>query len=246
VSAFVTSVALYGDKTGPLQRLLATTQRIVAGQLGDSFRPYTLEQIHGTIIGLDGVADPSSGELVNQYFLELTGDRRSVNHRRAMEILADRLTPPMTIRFGGNRPDMPAAFASRGQHPFERSFSVQGDALVLMGWPIETVKNGDTTRPLDDLRRALNEAGFLHRYHRTPDDVDNDFYLVVGHHYKAPEEALRRTVELARVYLADHPVDVPVGTAQIRIVAADTATLARPSFVGALPINSEEFAALYQ
>lgn len=245
MSTYVSSVALYGEKTGPLRHLLATTQKIIAAHLGDTFRPYTLEQIHGTIMGLDGVADPSSGEFVNRYFLELTGERRSMDHRLAMDILADRLTPPVTIRLGGHRGDTAAAFTSRGQHPFERSFSVQGDALVLMGWPIETVKNGDAQRPLDDLRRALSEAGFLHRYHRSSDDVDNDFYLVVGHHREAPKDALGRAAGSVRAHLAAHPLDIQVGIAQVQIVAADNSTLAPATFVGTLPMGSEQLALLY-
>jgi hypothetical protein len=169
-----------------------------------------------------------------------------MDHRLAMEMLADRLAPPLTVRLGGHRPEVPAAFTSRGMHPFERSFSVQGNALVLMGWPADTVKNGDTARPLDDLRRALNGAGFLHRYHKAPDAVDNDFYMVVGHHRDAPDTALQRVAGLVRAYLADHPVDVTVGAAQIRIIAADTTTLDPATFVGRLPLTVEEIAALYR
>ena len=170
----ITAVALYGTKTGEFRELLETVQAMLGERLRASFRPYSLDQIHGTVIRLDGVADPGTGRIANQRYLDATGVPRAMDHARAMEILTAHLTPPLNIRIGGYRPDTPAAFASRGQHPHERMFSVQGNAFVLVGWPESTVRESvpESTvpddaapRPLDELRRAMSEANILHWYH---------------------------------------------------------------------------------
>src|SRR5512133_2676705 len=137
----ITAVALYGTKTGHFKILLETVQAILSERLRDRFRPYALDQIHGTVIRLDGVADAQAGFVVNLRYLEVTGVPRAMDHARALEILAAHLTPPLSIRIGGYGPGTAATFSSRGQHPHERMFSVQGDAFVLVGWPVSTVTN---------------------------------------------------------------------------------------------------------
>jgi len=82
----ITAVALYGTKTGALKRLLETVQAIISERLCDGFRPYTLEQIHGTVIRLDGATDTQTGLIVNQHYLELTGTPRAMDHARASEM----------------------------------------------------------------------------------------------------------------------------------------------------------------
>ena len=97
----ITAVALYGTKTGHFKILLETVQAILSERLRDRFRPYALDQIHGTVIRLDGVADAQAGFVVNLRYLEVTGVPRAMDHARALEILAAHLTPPLSIRIGG-------------------------------------------------------------------------------------------------------------------------------------------------
>jgi len=73
---WVSAVALYGPKTGEVRDLLESVQATIARQLGAAFLPYALEQIHGTLIGLNGVRDPATGALLSQYYLEHRGARR--------------------------------------------------------------------------------------------------------------------------------------------------------------------------
>ncbi len=233
----VTAVALYGPKTGALRSLLETVQAITGKRLRGGFRPYTLDQIHGTVIRLDGVTDRQTGLIVNQRYLELTGTPRAMDHARASEILAAYLTPPLSIRIGGYQPDTPATFSSRGQHPYERTFSLQGDAFVLMGWPVGTVMNGMSQRPLDEFRRKMNDANILHWYHESATDIDNDFHLVVGHHNGASQYEITEAVRYVRGYLARHPVQIQVGVDQIAIIAANSPTLAPAQFIGRLPVD---------
>jgi hypothetical protein len=102
---------------------------------------------------------------------------------------------PFQVQFGSfeNR-DYP--FQSRGVRPYERSFSLQGETPVLIGWPIgaeecdgndsfsQTARcdKGTRTYPrlLEDLRRSAQSFNVLHRWHREPADVDNDLYLRLG------------------------------------------------------------------
>jgi hypothetical protein len=242
----VTAVALYGTKTGAFRSVLETVQAIVGQQLGGGFRPYTLDQIHGTVIRLDGARDTENGLIVNQRYFEYSGTPRAMDHARASEILAACLTPPLSIRVGGFSPDTPVMFSSRGQHPYERTFSVQGDAFVLMGWPVSTVLNGISSRPLDDLRRKMNDANIMHWYHESSTDIDNDLHLVIGHHNWPSEHDVREAVHCARAYLAQHPVQIEVGVDQIVVIAANSPTLAPAQFIGRLPLNPVDIAGLYR
>lgn len=242
----ITAVALYGTKTGEFKKLLETVQALLSESLRGGFRPYTLDQVHGTVIRLDGVADARTGMIVNLRYLEVTGIRRAMDHARALEILAARLKPPLSIRIGGYGPDTPASFSSRGQHPYERMFSVQGNAFVLVGWPLSAVTAGLSPGPLDKLRRAMNEANILHWYHEPVADVDNDFHLVVGHHDGVPEHKAKDAVRGVRAYLAQHPVQVEVGADQLTIIAADSPTLAPAQFIGRLPVEPADIVNLYR
>ena len=232
-SRFVSAVAFYGPKAGRLRELVAGVQDLIASHVGRDFRPYTHEQVHATLIALNGVRD--GGTVVNEYMLELAGRRREMDLPRVMDILARRFATPLPVRIGGFRPDQAPPFTSRGQHPAQRSFSVQDRAFVLVGWPAASIA-GDG-RPLDELRREMNAAGLLHRYHASPGDVDNDLHMVVGHHAGAPATALGRAAAAVRDMLAAEPADLAIGLADVTVVAADSHTLAPPLFVSGIPAD---------
>jgi hypothetical protein len=232
-SRFVSAVAFYGPKAGRLRELVAGVQDLIASHVGRDFRPYTHEQVHATLIALNGVRD--GGTLVNEYMLELAGRRREMDLPRVMDILARRFATPLPVRIGGFRPDQAPPFTSRGQHPAQRSFSVQDRAFVMVGWPAASIA-GDG-QPLDELRREMNAAGLLHRYHARPGDVDNDLHMVVGHHAGAPAAALSRATAAVRDMLAAEPADLAIGMADVKVVAADSHTLAPPLFVSGIPAD---------
>jgi hypothetical protein len=239
-SRFVSAVACYGTKTGPLRDLLAGVQALIAQHLGDDFLPYSPEQVHATLIALNGVR--VGGAVVNEYFLTQAGLRREMDLPRVMDILARRFATPLRVRIGGFLPHQEIPFTSRGLHLAERTFSVQDQALVLMGWPAESLAGAG--RPLDELRREMNAAGVLHRYHVRAADVDNDLHLVVGHHRGAPAGALARATAAVRDQLAADPVDLAIGLTDIKIVAADSHTLAPPLYVGDIPAGEAAVLAL--
>ena len=232
-SRFISAVAFYGPKTGRLRELLIGVQALIAEHVGAGFRPYTLEQVHATLIALNGVLE--GGTIVNEYLLEHAGVRREMDLPRVMDILARRFAAPLRVRIGGFRPDQAVPFSSRGQHLAERTFSVQGEAFVLVGWPADSLAGAG--RPLDELRREMNAAGVLHRYHARADDVDNDLHLVVGHHAGARASALARATAAVRDKLAADPADLAIGLSDVKIVAADSHTLAPPLYVSGVPAD---------
>ena len=237
---FISAVAFYGPKTGRLRELLGGVQALIAEHVGGDFRPYTAEQVHATLIALNGVRQ--GGTIVNQYLLEHAGVPRQMDLPRVMDILTRRFTVPLPVRIGGFRPGQAVPFTSRGQHLAERAFSVQGEAFVLVGWPAESLAGGG--QPLDGLRREMNAAGVLHRYHPRPGDVDNDLHLVVGHHAGAPAGALARATAAVRDRLAADPADLAIGRPDVTIVAADSPTLAPPLLVSGIPAGAADVLAL--
>jgi hypothetical protein len=239
-SRFISAVAFYGPKTGRLRELLTWVQALIAEHIGGDFRPYTLDQVHTTLIALNGVR--AGGTIVNEYLLEHAGERREMDLPRVMDILARRFATPLRVRIGGFRPGQAVPFTSRGQHLAERSFSVQGEAFVLVGWPADSLTGAG--RPVDELRREMNAAGVLHRYHAKPDDVDNDLYLVVGHQAGAPAAALARATAAVRDKLASDPADLAIALSDVTIVAADSHTLAPPVYVSGIPAAAAEVLAL--
>lgn len=232
---FVSAVAWYGRKAGPLRDLLAGIQGLIAEHVGAAFLPYTLEQVHATLISLNGVR--AGCTVVNEYLLEHAGARREMDLPLVMDILARRFAVPLPVRFGGLRPGQPAPFTSRGQHPAERMFSVQGAAFVLVGWPAAALAGAG--RPVDELRREMITAGVLHKYHASAADVDDDLHLVVGHQAGAPPAALARAVAAVRDRLADGPAGLAVSLADVTIVAADSHTLAPPLYVSPVPADDD-------
>jgi hypothetical protein len=242
---WVSAVALYGPKTGEVRDLLESVQATLARQLGAAFLPYGLEQIHGTLIGLNAVREPATGALLSQYYLEHRGTRCVVDFEGVLQILEERFSRPLAIRIGGIGPGDDLGFTSQGMHLHERTFSARNGALVLMGWPVSTLTSDGAQRPLDDLRRNMNDANVLHRYHATATDVDNDFYLVLGHYADAAESMLAEAERTVRRDLERHPVDVRVGRGQVRIVASDSPTLAPARFAGQLPLAADDLVRLY-
>lgn len=237
---FISAVAFYGQKTGPLRELLTGVQDLIAEHIGADFRPYSLEQVHATLIALDGVRDPETGAIVNAYLLAHAGVRREMDLPRVMDILTRAV--PMRVRIGGFRPGQEVPFTSQGRHLAERTFSVHGQAFVLMGWPADSLAGAG--RPLDDLRREMSAANVRHKYHVHAADVDNDLHLVVGHHAGAPPGALARATAAVRDKLAADPVDLAIDLTDVKIVAADSHTLAPPLFVGDIPADEAALLAL--
>jgi hypothetical protein len=237
---YISAVAFYGPKAGPVREFLTGVQAMIAAEIGSRFLPYSLEQIHATLIALDGTQD--AGTIVNTFYLRHAGHRVEMNLPQVMDTLLARFEHPLRVRLGGFAARQEIPFTSRGWNLYDRAFSVQGNAFVLVGWPADSLSGG--ARPLDDLRRDMNAANVLHRYHASDADVDNDLHLVVGHHADAPASALARAEATVRDRLAAHPFSLEIGIGDVKVVASDSRTLAPPLYVSDIPADSEALRAL--
>lgn len=185
----VTLISLYGDKHQEFAAAITQWQQVVAQAFGSAFTPYDVRQIHATIIGLEQQRAP----LYNANFAKHRGREIAMDLTGFLTYLRGCGHIPFAVQLGGfaNR-DYP--FTSRETIPYERSFSVQGDKVVVMGWPVRGepcpaspatpaagVPAAEIYPPtLDLIRRAAQDFGILHGYHRTVTDMDNDLFFRIG------------------------------------------------------------------
>lgn len=215
-----TLIALYGDKPAALCQRLALLQTLVQARVGSAFRPYDLGQVHGTLLGLNGCAD---APLDNLFTYEQTGERVPMDLDGFLEFARTGAQLPFQLRIGGfaegERP-----FESRGASPFERSFSVQGDKVVALGWPASGAAFPDS---LAHLRRASERFGVRHKYHSSETDADNDFYFRIGLLQKPlGEQAVTALTSAGRELLANlAPLEIDVRTRDVVLASYDEETL---------------------
>ena len=210
----------YGPKPDALQTLIQGCQQQLTALLGDDFLPYDLLQTHATLISLErgpGAAADSGGlppKLLNRFFHELRGEQREMDLDGVLAYLrggvGEAARTAFRVQLGGWQcsDTQDAPFLSQGQTPYMRSFSIQGDKLVLMGWPIEDADRYPNM--LHALRQGCARFNLLHKYFRAPGDVDNDFYMRLGL-LRAPlsapltDERRQQAEDALRKYLASRP-----------------------------------------
>src|SRR3954451_19345261 len=128
----LTLIALYGCKNDTLSSVISSCQKKIAEVLGESFHAYKNQQVHATIADLQQI---SVSHNYNLNFLKYRGQRKPMDFEGLLQFLRTGGFSPFQVQLGGfqNR-DYP--FTSLGLRPFERSFSIQHDKAVLIGWPI--------------------------------------------------------------------------------------------------------------
>ncbi len=176
----VSLVSFYGDKPVQLINLIQKLQTSLTNQLiKDKFVPYQLEQIHGTIIGCEGYKTEAG--VINKWFYERREETKYIDIPGLVNYLKHQASLPLVIRFGGYDRNTDYNFLSRNQHLYDRSFQLQPadnqTMPVLIGW---SWSDNSVSLAVDDLRRNLQQFNLLHKYHTTPKDIDNDFYLRLG------------------------------------------------------------------
>jgi hypothetical protein len=196
----LTLVSFYGEKPGTFAVWIHEIQKALSAELGNDFELYSLEQIHGTIIGLEGTRVEDGVRSNNR--LEHLGEERTFNFDGMLSFLRTSFGG-CAIQVGGFQANGDHSFRSQGQHPYVRSFSLQRGTAVAMGWP----KVGATfPNELDRLRRALEPFGALRKWAWNEGEVDNDFYFVVGRVTPTLNETVRRAAELkVRELIASSP-----------------------------------------
>ncbi len=235
----ITVVALYGEKSSDFAALITRCQGLVQSELGLCFRPYDPSQIHATIFGLERKTPLA---LDNANFSRYRGRDLAMNLEGVLNYLRRCVHFPLQVQVGGfGKRDYP--FVSRRAGPYERSFSIQGDKVVMMGWPI---RGQPLPRPpgtpsalleeanlypltLDGIRRAVQAYGVLHAYHRGLADVDNDLFFRIGLVIDQPSlsEQVRATLEAeARQFLSvQAPLILDIHREQVSVALYQEDTL---------------------
>jgi hypothetical protein len=234
----ITVVALYGEKRSDFAALITRCQGLVRSVLDVGFRPYDPSQIHATIFGLERKI-PSA--LYNANFSKYRGRDLVMNLEGILDYLRRCSHFPLQVQVGGyGKRDYP--FVSRQACPYERSFSIQGDKVVMMGWPI---RGKPLPRPpatssalvreaklypltLEVIRHAAQAYGVLHAYHQGLTDVDNDLFFRIGLLIDQPSlsEQVRDTLEAeARQFLSIQPplvLDIHLEQVSVALYQEDT------------------------
>jgi hypothetical protein len=233
-----TLVAYYGKKPAALSNLIREVQGKLIGVLSDAyFYQYDIEQVHSTIIGMEGV--PKDKTIINKNFQALRGELRPMDVDNAVKFIRTTSMMPMRIRVGGFKESTNYGFESFGVHPYHRSFSIQGEIAVIMGWPV--TNSGTHCMSLHQLRYQFQRHNILHKYHKTDGDIDNDLYFVVGRvSSNIVNTALKRQgEECLRAYLASiEPITIPLTHEDISIVCYRSDLLPQNTSV-CLPITGE-------
>jgi hypothetical protein len=243
-----TLVAFYGAKPPPLEGILRSCQERISQSVrelgaGVEFRPYSLAQIHATMVGLERWAPPG---FENRNFRELRGRAKVMRLAQLFDFLRTCDYFPFHAQFGGfDHRDYP--FQSRGARPYERSFSLEGRIAVMIGWPVRDAgctgdhvslgaaagsSPGARAYPtvLEDLRKGARTFGVLHRWHQKPQDVDNDLYLRLGMlETELPNRQAGLLQDAMRRALSAAPPTV------VRLAVSDLAVVAYPTDDETLP-----------
>ncbi len=211
----LTLVSHYGPKPAPFAERILLFQSMLTAQLGDDFAPYALEQVHATIIGLEGTR--RGPRIHNENFRRFRDQEQCIDFEGLLRFLRARSAPDWAVRLGGFDPVRDHGFTSGGEHPFTRSFALRGEIAVAMGWPYHS---GAFVPALHELRRACQTLGALHKWHQRETDVDNDFFFVLGRVSPQTAPAQRDGAQqLIRAHLAAAPLLLPVSHDTFSFVA---------------------------
>lgn len=210
----VTLVSHYGEKSAALRSYLQHLQAEITDSLGAAFSPYEVPQVHGTIIGLEGCN--RNGNVENTNFSEYRSESRYIDITALLTFLHGPAIPVFEVQIGGYLDSEDYGFTSQNMHPYIRSFSIQGEIAVAIGWPME---NADI---LDQFRRSFNRFNVLHKWHKKESDFDNDFFLVLG---RVARESIGEAgiidaeVKIRRVMSLHQYSKIRIGSANLQIVA---------------------------
>ena len=139
---------------------------------------------------------------------------------------------PFQVQIGGFEEKQNYPFASQGQTPYERSFSLLGNevAIALMaGWPVRERPNvSEKKYPLllDEMRRSFQKFNILHKYHAKTTDIDNDFYFRLGLIHQ-PDHSLREHAEnIIKRFLSEvEPIIVNIAVSDVYFASFQKETL---------------------
>ncbi len=214
----------YRKKPEPLRHLILSLQESLQKKLGDHFRPYQIEQVHATLLGLESFLE--SGHRYSHWYRKNIGAGQPIDFRGLLNRLQTSL-PDMQIQIGGYEARRDHGFLSRGDHPYPRSFSFQLSTAVVVGWPV-TEREGkwSYSEQFYQLRHAFEQHYLCHKWHKDG-YRDNDCYLVLGKIDRAAigEEVLAEVSREIRTELAKTPVRIPFSREFLTIVVYENPEL---------------------
>ena len=234
----LTLTGFYGPKPPALAGLLRDLSGLIESTyLKEFFFPYPIEQIHGTLIGLERVEGKE--KYLNANYWMWAGEKRSMDFSCLVSTLSEFL--PMPLRIGGFAENF-TGFRSFGDIPYRRALGIDwaSGRVTLIGWPYSGgFSSVDFTgrRPLWELRNRLAQQCYVrHKYHR---HEDNDFYMVLGTLHqpeglnKTLQEKLKREGQQlensARTFLYHNPIILSLDQDTVSIVRYERETLERHS-----------------
>ena len=215
-----TIIAFYGDdKSTDLKKFILEIQRAVQQFCGNAFMPRPLGDIHATLIGIESVAPLTP----RNEFDELRASRfGNVDVVGLCEFLRQEIDSTcVRIQFGGFQ-DCDYPVSSRGARLFDRGFTINGDKVVLIGWPVD--ESCLPTDLLDRLRRGASNFGARHRYYQSPDDRDPDAYMVIGELTEDYPRAAE-VVDMMRAAVARSACKLRISAQDIRVAAYESPRL---------------------
>ena len=243
----VSLVAFYGDKPMALTALIQQLQANLTNRLGKDFMPYELAQVHGTIIGCEGV-NTTQG-VISKWYSDRRQETKYIDFLGLVNYLQHQL-PPLTVRIGGYDRRTEYNFRSRDRHLYERSWQLQSATNqiipVLIGWSWQ----GDgVSLECDRLRRQLQQFNLLHKYHATPNAIDNDFYLRLGtiNRQLNPELAARIAAEMRDFLATQPPLLLPIDLSNLAFAQYQDLSLspATTKIVSIVEITPQQLRQLY-
>lgn len=211
-----TLVAYYGKKPKELSDLIKNTQQRLKKEFKANFAEYKMDQVHATLIGLEG--HRNCNHIINTNYLELKKQLKIIDFEKLFATIDHQFRDPIHISFCGYKKDRKYPFTSRGLHPYLRSFSIQANTAVAMGWPKNKALYPFS---IDTIRRSFNEANIVHKYHVSSDAIDNDFFFVLGTIKKdnLKESEIDRLQNNLRMHLSDlEPVSISLSKENLSIV----------------------------
>lgn len=212
MSAGASVVAYYGEKDpgSEFAGLVTEVQERTARELGECFHARELHEVHATIIGLEIIRGRPSMSDLFEYLRERFKEGEDA----------------VTIQFGGFAPAY-RGMLSRGLTLYERSFTIMGRDVMLMGWPVE---EGQPSGALDVVRRECGRRGFEHKYHTDESSVDADCYVSVGWLDGDPGDArLTEASAQLRGHLSRTKIKVPLTPSDIGVAVYEDRNLPRAS-----------------
>jgi hypothetical protein len=115
--------------------------------------------------------------IINKWFLQHRNQTRYIDFYNLLNYLRFSGRLPIVVRIGGYDRAVDYGFLSRDRHPYDRSFNIQGNIAVFMGW---SCRGDRFLLDLDRLRLEGQNFNILHKYYQSINSVDNDFYLRLG------------------------------------------------------------------